>query len=166
MRRVTVIPGDGIGPSVIQCAQRAVEATGVDIEWREARAGEAALEECGSPLPDATLESVAATGVALKGPCGTPVGKGFRSVNVAMRKEFDLYANVRPARAFAGVKCRYPKLDLLTIRENTEGLYSQMEHWTAPTAWRVWESASTRAAIWSSSAALPSSTPARTDEKR
>ena len=129
MRQVTFIPGDGIGPSIVDAARQVIDVTGVKIEWSEARAGEAACHELGTPLPDETLETIAKTGLALKGPCGTPVGKGFRSVNVAMRKEFDLYANLRPAIAFDGVPCRYPGLDIVTVRENTEGLYAQMEHW-------------------------------------
>ena len=129
MRQVTFIPGDGIGPSIVDAARQVIDVTGGKIEGIEARAGEAACHELGTPLPDETLETIAKTGLARKGPCGTPVGKGFRSVNVAMRKEFDLYANLRPAIAFDGVPCRYPGLDIVTVRENTEGLYAQMEHW-------------------------------------
>ena len=127
--RVTLIPGDGIGPSVTESAKQIIEASGADIEWTIAMAGESALSVHGSPLPDATLASVRETRIALKGPCTTPVGLGFRSVNVALRQELDLYANVRPAVAFPGVPCLYPGLDLVVIRENTEGLYSNMEHW-------------------------------------
>ncbi|HET9235093.1 MAG TPA: isocitrate/isopropylmalate family dehydrogenase, partial [Candidatus Eisenbacteria bacterium] len=129
MIRVTLIPGDGIGPSVTESAKQIIEASGADIEWTIAMAGESALSAHGSPLPDATLASVRETRIALKGPCTTPVGLGFRSVNVALRQELDLYANVRPAVAFPGVPCLYPGLDLVVIRENTEGLYSNMEHW-------------------------------------
>ena len=129
MVRVTYIPGDGIGPSIIDSARRIIDASGAKLEWVLAHAGESAMHTHGSPLPDATLASIAETRVALKGPCTTPVGLGFRSVNVALRQELDLYANVRPALAFAGVPCLYPGLDLVVIRENTEGLYSNMEHW-------------------------------------
>lgn len=129
MKRITLIPGDGIGPGLATSARQVIDASGVEIEWLEAAAGETAWKELGDPLPNETLESIRNTGLALKGPCGTPVGKGFLSVNVAMRKEFNLYANIRPAIAFEGVPCRYPGLDIVTVRENTEGLYSQMEHW-------------------------------------
>lgn len=129
MIRVTLIPGDGIGPSITESAKEIIEASGAGIEWVLAEAGETAMSAHGSPLPDATLASIRDTRVALKGPCTTPVGLGFRSVNVALRQELDLYANVRPAIAFPGVPCLYPGLDLVVIRENTEGLYSNMEHW-------------------------------------
>lgn len=127
--RVTLIKGDGIGPAVTESAARCIEAAGADIEWVEALAGISALEAMGNPLPPETLESIRDTKVALKGPCTTQVGGGFRSVNVTLRKEFDLYANVRPARGLPGVKCLYPGLDIVVVRENTEGLYSNMEHW-------------------------------------
>lgn len=130
--RVALIPGDGIGPSIVDAARRLVDATGADLEWVPVMAGEAAHRELGDPLPQATLDAVADAGVALKGPCGTPVGAGFRSVNVALRKHFDLFANVRPAIAFDGVDCLFPGLDLVVVRENTEGLYSSMEHWIGP----------------------------------
>jgi isocitrate dehydrogenase (NAD+) len=129
MRQITLIPGDGIGPSIVDAARKVIDSTGVEIEWIEAIAGEVAWQQLGNPLPDETLACIAKTGLALKGPCGTPVGTGFRSVNVAMRTEFELYANLRPAIAFEGVPCRYPGLDIVTVRENTEGLYAQMEHW-------------------------------------
>lgn len=127
--RVTLIKGDGIGPAVTESAARCIEATGVEIEWVEALAGISALEAMGNPLPPETLECIRDTKVALKGPCTTQVGGGFRSVNVTLRKEFDLYANLRPARGLPGVKCLYPGLDIVVVRENTEGLYSNMEHW-------------------------------------
>lgn len=129
---VTVIPGDGIGPEVVEAARRVIEATRLDVRWIEAQAGESALETQGSPLPVQTMEAIRNTGVALKGPCGTPVGTGFKSVNVALRQEFDLFANLRPIRSFPGVKCLYPDLDLVIVRENTGGLYSSMEHWIGP----------------------------------
>jgi len=127
--RVTLIPGDGIGPDITATARSVIDATGVAIEWVEAEAGETAFHEHGNPLPKATVEAIRETRVALKGPCATPIGLGFRSINVALRQEFDLYANIRPARAFEGVKCLFPGLDLVVIRENIEGLYSSMEHW-------------------------------------
>jgi len=127
--RITLIRGDGIGPAVTDAAVRCVEATGFEVAWVEALAGITAYEKTGNPLPQATLDSIAETKIALKGPCTTQVGGGFRSVNVALRKEFKLYANLRPARGLPGVKCLYPGLDLVVVRENTEGLYSNMEHW-------------------------------------
>jgi isocitrate dehydrogenase (NAD+) len=127
--RVTLIPGDGIGPEVVRAAQVVAEATGVSIEWEVADAGEPAIHESGTPLPSAVLESVRKNGVALKGPITTPIGSGFRSVNVALRTELDLYASVRPARAIAGEGTRYPETDLIVVREATEGLYSGVEHW-------------------------------------
>jgi isocitrate dehydrogenase (NAD+) len=129
MHEITLIPGDGIGPSIVESARAVVEACGVAVSWDEQPAGEAALKQKGDPLPEATLDSIRRNRVALKGPCATPTGKGFRSVNVAMRKEFDLFANVRPARSLAGVPSRFQNVDLVTVRENTEGLYSSMEHW-------------------------------------
>ena len=128
MRAVTLIPGDGIGPEVAAAARKVVDASGAKIEWHVAEAGAAQMEVCGTPLPQATIDSVRADGLALKGPITTPVGTGFRSVNVALRKEFDLYANVRPARTFAGVKGRYEDVDIVTVRENTEDLYAGIEH--------------------------------------
>ena len=128
MRAVTLIPGDGIGPEVAAAARKVVDASGAKIEWHVAEAGEAQMEVCGTPLPQATIDSVRADGLALKGPITTPVGTGFRSVNVALRKEFDLYANVRPARSFKGVKGRYEDVDIVTVRENTEDLYAGIEH--------------------------------------
>jgi isocitrate dehydrogenase (NAD+) len=127
--RVTLIPGDGIGPEVVRAAQVVAEATGVAIEWDVVEAGEAAIRASGMPLPPAVLESVRKNGVALKGPITTPIGSGFRSVNVALRTELDLYASVRPARAIAGEGTRYPETDLIVVREATEGLYSGVEHW-------------------------------------
>ena len=128
MRAVTLIPGDGIGPEVALAARRVVDASGAKIEWHVAEAGAAQMELFGTPLPQATIDSVRADGLALKGPITTPVGSGFRSVNVALRKEFDLYANVRPARTFEGVKGRYDNVDIVTVRENTEDLYAGIEH--------------------------------------
>ena len=125
---VTLIPGDGIGPEVALAARRVVDASGAEINWHVAEAGESQMAEFGTPLPQKVLDSVRADGVALKGPITTPVGVGFRSVNVALRKEFDLYANVRPARSFKGVESRYENVDIVVVRENTEDLYAGIEH--------------------------------------
>jgi isocitrate dehydrogenase (NAD+) len=125
---VTLIPGDGIGPEVTEAVVRVIEATGAPIEWDRQEAGVAALDLYHTPIPDQTLDSIRAHRVALKGPLTTPVGTGFRSINVALRKEFDLYANVRPARTLVPGG-RYEDIDLVIIRENTEGLYSGVEHY-------------------------------------
>ncbi len=126
--KVTLIPGDGIGPEIAQAARRVIDATGVPIEWEVVEAGEALIEEFGTPLPQYVLESIKKNGVALKGPLTTPVGKGFRSVNVTLRQELDLFANVRPARSLPGVTSRYENIDLVVVRENTEDLYAGIEH--------------------------------------
>ena len=125
---VTLIPGDGIGPEVASAAKRVVDASGAGINWHIVEAGESQMAEFGTPLPQRVLDSVRADGVALKGPITTPVGAGFRSVNVALRKEFDLYANVRPTRTFEGVPGRYENVNLVVVRENTEDLYAGIEH--------------------------------------
>jgi isocitrate dehydrogenase (NAD+) len=125
---VTLIPGDGIGPSITDATVRVIEAAGADIEWDRREAGMAALSLHNTPIPDETLESIRASRVSLKGPLTTPSGTGFRSINVALRKEFDLYANVRPARTIVPGG-RYEDIDLVLIRENTEGLYSGVEHY-------------------------------------
>ena len=125
--RVTFIPGDGTGPEVAGAARRVLEATGVAIEWDEQQAGADVVDELGTPLPDAVLESIQRNGAALKGPITTPVGTGFRSVNVAMRKALDLYANLRPAKWYQGVNSRYRDIDLVVVRENTEDLYAGIE---------------------------------------
>jgi isocitrate dehydrogenase (NAD+) len=127
---VTLIPGDGIGPEITAAVVRVLAAAGATVEWDRAVAGMAALEETGDPLPDATLESVRRHRVVLKGPLTTPVGTGFRSVNVALRKEFDLYANVRPARTILPGG-RYQHVDIVLVRENTEGLYVGYETFIA-----------------------------------
>jgi isocitrate dehydrogenase (NAD+) len=125
---VTLIPGDGIGPSISESVVRIIEAAGAEIEWDRQIAGVAALDSKNTPLPEETLASIRRNRVALKGPLTTPVGVGFRSINVALRKEFDLYANVRPARTLLP-GYRYQDIDLVLIRENTEGLYSGVEHY-------------------------------------
>ena len=126
---VTLIPGDGIGPELSEATKRVVDATGVQINWEIENAGADVMAEYGTPLPPAVLESVRRNRLALKGPITTPIGGGFRSVNVALRQELDLYASVRPARAIAGEGTRFPETDLVVVREATEGLYSGVEHW-------------------------------------
>ncbi|MFN2597171.1 MAG: isocitrate dehydrogenase (NAD(+)) [Pyrinomonadaceae bacterium] len=129
---ITLIPGDGIGPEVTSAEVRIVEASGVEVEWETCYAGAQALEHFGTTLPDALLESIKRNRVALKGPITTPVGKGFTSVNVGLRKALDLYANLRPVRALPNVPSRYPELDLVVVRENTEDLYAGIEHVVVP----------------------------------
>jgi isocitrate dehydrogenase (NAD+) len=124
---VTLIPGDGIGPELTSAMRRVVEAAGVNIEWEIAEAGAGVVEKYGTPLPDAVLESIRRNKVAIKGPITTPVGTGFRSVNVAIRKELDLYACLRPAFSIAGSGARYDDIDLVIVRENTEDLYAGIE---------------------------------------
>ncbi|HET7868733.1 MAG TPA: isocitrate/isopropylmalate dehydrogenase family protein [Actinomycetota bacterium] len=124
---VTLIPGDGIGPEVSEATRRVMDATGVGLEWAVEEAGAAALAREGTPLPDRILDSIRRTRVALKGPITTPVGVGFRSVNVALRHELDLFAAVRPSRSLPGVPTRHPDVDLVVIRENTEDLYAGIE---------------------------------------
>ena len=125
---VTLIPGDGIGPSISNATVRVLDAAGADITWDTQLAGMAGVARCGDPIPDATLDSIKRTGLALKGPLETPVGEGYRSINVALRKTFDLYANVRPAYSIIPAG-RYQNLDIVLIRENTEGLYVGIEHY-------------------------------------
>jgi len=129
---ITLIPGDGIGPEITRVAVRVVEATGVPVVWEEVEAGEAALGLYGDPLPERVIDSIRRTGVALKGPLTTPVGTGYRSVNVRIRKLLDLYANVRPVIKFEGVKTPFERVDMVIIRENTEDLYSGLEHVVVP----------------------------------
>ncbi len=129
---ITLIPGDGIGPEVSSAVVRIVEASGVEVQWETHYAGAQALEKFGSTLPDDLLESIKRNRVALKGPITTPVGKGFTSVNVGLRKALDLYANLRPVRALPNVPSRYPELDLVVVRENTEDLYAGIEHVVVP----------------------------------
>jgi isocitrate dehydrogenase (NAD+) len=126
--RVTLIPGDGIGPELAEATCRVLEATAIGFEWESVVAGEAAIAEHGTPLPEYVLESVKRNKVALKGPITTPVGGGFRSVNVALRQALNLYANLRPARSMAGVESRFQDVDLIIVRENTEDLYAGIEH--------------------------------------
>lgn len=125
---VTLIPGDGIGPEISEAARRVIDATGVDINWEVVEAGEAVIEQYGTPLPEYVLDSIKKNKVALKGPLTTPVGKGFRSVNVTLRQSLNLYANIRPARSLPGIVTRYRDIDLIVVRENTEDLYAGIEH--------------------------------------
>jgi isocitrate dehydrogenase (NAD+) len=125
---VTLIPGDGTGPDVTRAARIVLDAVDAGIAWEVVEAGEAVVDRCGTPLPDYVLDSIRRNRVALKGPLTTPVGTGFRSVNVALRKQLDLYANVRPAKSLPGVKTRYEDVDILLVRENTEDLYAGVEH--------------------------------------
>jgi isocitrate dehydrogenase (NAD+) len=124
---ITLIPGDGIGPEVAEATKRVLNAAGVKIEWDEHNAGAAVAEKRGTTLPVDVLDSVRANKVALKGPIGTPIGKGFRSVNVTLRQELDLYANVRPVRSLAGIEKRFEGTDIVIVRENTEDLYAGLE---------------------------------------
>jgi len=128
----TLIEGDGIGPEIAAATVRAVDAAGGAIEWDRQLAGMTAAEQLGDPLPAVTIESIKRNQLALKGPLGTPIGTGFRSVNVTLRQQFDLYANVRPARTIEGVPCRYTGVDIVMIRENTEDLYAGVEHYVDP----------------------------------
>lgn len=125
---VVLIPGDGIGPEVTAATQRVVAAAGVPITWVVAHAGAACAERFGDPLPPGTLDLIRRYRVALKGPCTTPVGEGFRSINVRLRQELDLYASVRPVRTLPGIQVPFQDVDLIVVRENTEGLYSGLEH--------------------------------------
>jgi len=124
---ITLIPGDGVGPEVVAAARRVLEATGVPLRWEVVEAGQPAIERFGTPLPDSVLEAIRRTRVALKGPVTTPVGTGFRSVNVALRQSLNLYACLRPCKSYPGVRSRYQAVDLVIVRENTEDLYAGIE---------------------------------------
>ncbi len=132
--RVTLIPGDGIGPELAEATRRVLDASGVAFEWEVVEAGEACIAEYGTPLPEHVLGSIRRNKVALKGPITTPVGEGFRSVNVTLRQTLNLYANLRPARSIKGLETRYEDVDLVIVRENTEDLYAGIEHWVGPDA--------------------------------
>ncbi|HEX3630635.1 MAG TPA: isocitrate/isopropylmalate dehydrogenase family protein [Candidatus Dormibacteraeota bacterium] len=125
--RVTLIPGDGVGPEVSEATRRVLEATGVEFDWDVQQAGLGVMEQYGTPMPDHVLESIRRNKVAIKGPLTTPIGKGIRSVNVALRKELDLYALVRPCKSYPGVRSRYDNIDLIIVRENTEDIYAGIE---------------------------------------
>ena len=126
--RVTLIPGDGTGPELTEATRRVLEATGVDFDWDVRHAGVDVMEEAGTPLPEETLASVKANGIALKGPITTPIGTGFRSVNVALRHELELYACLRPCKSYPGVRSRYENVDIVIVRENTEDLSAGIEY--------------------------------------
>lgn len=133
MHVVTLIKGDGIGPSIMDEAVKVIDASGVKIQWEEAYAGLAAFEQFGTPLPDETMASIDKTRLTFKGPLTTVVGgTGFRSINVALRQKYDLYANVRPAKNWPGVQTRFDNVDIVIVRENTEGLYAGLEHYLTP----------------------------------
>lgn len=129
---VTLIRGDGIGPEIADATLRVLDAAGARLRWEEVPAGITAIDSDKDPLPQRTIDSIKKNRVALKGPIGTPIGGGFRSVNVALRQTFDLYANVRPARSLPGVPSRYQNVDLVVVRENTEDLYAGVEHYVDP----------------------------------
>lgn len=126
--KITLIPGDGTGPEITEATRRVIDATGVSIDWEIKEAGVDVMDKYGTPLPDEVLESIRRNKVALKGPITTPIGKGFRSVNVAMRKELDLYACVRPCKYYPGIRSKYDDVDLVVVRENTEDLYAGVEY--------------------------------------
>lgn len=127
MYNITLIPGDGIGPEITQATLSVIRTTGVKINWEVVQAGESCIAEHGTPLPQIVIDSIKKNKVALKGPVTTPIGKGFKSINVTLRKELDLYANIRPAKTIKGVKSRFNNIDLITFRENTEDLYAGLE---------------------------------------
>ena len=130
--RVTLIPGDGTGPELVAATRRVLESTGVAFDWDVREAGADVMDQYGTPLPDAVLDSIRTNKVALKGPITTPIGTGFRSVNVAIRKALDLYANIRPARTMQGIPVCHENVDVVVVRENTEGLYAGIEHDVIP----------------------------------
>ncbi|MFY9224853.1 MAG: isocitrate dehydrogenase (NAD(+)) [Blastocatellia bacterium] len=132
MHKITLIPGDGIGPEVTSATLRVIEAAGVKVEWESFIIGAAAISEYGDPLPEALLESIKRNRIALKGPVGTPIASGFASVNVGLRKKLDLYANLRPVKNLPSIKTRFDNVDLVIVRENTEDLYSGLEHEVVP----------------------------------
>jgi isocitrate dehydrogenase (NAD+) len=132
MHTVTLIPGDGIGPEVSNAAVRVVEASGVAIAWERVEAGSEVMHKYGTPVPDEVINVIIKNRVALKGPLATPIGTGFASANVTLRKRLNLYANVRPAKTIPGVKTRFENVDLIVIRENSEDLYSGLEHIVIP----------------------------------
>jgi isocitrate dehydrogenase (NAD+) len=132
VHRITLIPGDGIGPEVTDAAVKIIGASGVEIEWEVVPAGMEALESYKTVLPEVVFESIRKNKVALKGPVGTPIGEGFKSVSVTIRKTLDLYANLRPVRSLPGIKSRYEGIDIVVVRENTEDLYSGLEYQIAP----------------------------------
>jgi isocitrate dehydrogenase (NAD+) len=131
-KKITLIKGDGIGPEVANAVVKIIAAAGVGIDWEVAPAGADAFEKCGTVLPEYTVDSVKKNKVALKGPVGTPIGEGFKSISVALRKRLELYANLRPVKSLPKINARYQNIDLIIVRENTEGLYSGIEHEVVP----------------------------------
>ncbi|RPH42037.1 MAG: isocitrate/isopropylmalate dehydrogenase family protein [Planctomycetota bacterium] len=134
MRTISLIPGDGTGPELTSAMRRVVDASGAKLQWEVVDAGEEAAAKHGTPLPQATLDSIRRNRVAIKGPISTPIGSGYRSVNVAMRKEFDLYAGIRPCKTIPGIPSKFSDVDLVIVRENTEDLYMGIEHWVGKDA--------------------------------
>lgn len=132
MHTVTLIPGDGIGPEVSDAAVKVVEASGIEIAWERVEAGSEVMHKYGTPVPDEVIHTIIKNRIALKGPLATPIGTGFTSANVTLRKRLNLYANVRPAKSIPGVKTRFENVDLIVIRENSEDLYSGLEHIVVP----------------------------------
>ncbi|MDZ4383532.1 MAG: isocitrate/isopropylmalate family dehydrogenase, partial [Thermodesulfovibrionia bacterium] len=128
MYKITLIPGDGVGPEITEATARVLEATGVFFEWDIQNAGEEVYKQEGTPLPDRVLDSIRKNKIALKGPITTPVGSGFRSVNVLLRQSLDLFCCLRPCKTYAGAKSRYENIDLVIVRENTEDLYAGIEY--------------------------------------
>ncbi len=129
---ITLIPGDGIGPEISECTKRLLAAGGAKLEWEEVEAGAALADATGNPIPERVLDSIRKNRVALKGPIGTPIGTGFRSVNVTLRKALNLYACVRPIKSIPGISKKYPNVDFVIVRENMEGEYSGLEHLVVP----------------------------------
>ncbi len=128
MYKITLIPGDGIGPEVTEAMVRVVEASGINIEWERIYAGEKVIEEYNTPIPNYVIDSIKKNRIAIKGPITTPIGEGFKSVNVTLRQNLDLYVNLRPIKSFKGIKSKYEDVDLVIVRENTEDLYAGIEH--------------------------------------
>lgn len=132
MKTITLIPGDGIGPEVVEASIKVIDAAGVQIRWEKVDAGIQALKKYSTALPEELIDSIKRNKVALKGPVGTPVGEGFKSVSVTLRKKLDLYANLRPIKSLPGIKSKFSGIDIVIVRENTEGLYSGIEHEVVP----------------------------------
>lgn len=128
MHTITLIPGDGIGPEIVNAMKKVIKASGAEIKWEEVEAGAKVIEEYKTPIPDYVIDSIKKNKIAIKGPITTPIGKGFKSVNVTLRQSLDLYVNLRPVKSFKGIKSRYEDVDLVIVRENTEDLYAGIEH--------------------------------------
>lgn len=128
MYKITLIPGDGIGPEVTEAMVKVIEASGINIEWERVEAGEKVIEEYNTPIPNYVIDTIKKNKIAIKGPITTPIGEGFKSVNVTLRQNLDLYVNLRPIKSFTGIKSKYEDIDLVIVRENTEDLYAGIEH--------------------------------------